>query len=529
MLCVIQKWSRRVAGMLPWLVIPLIGLWALSQALPPAFRFEITSPRLACVFVLLVTLFWYEILMPWLSAWRARRNAMLREKKRVEAIEMQKLRKTATKRCRNCFTPYRDQNPGGGKFMCSYCGHISKRPVLDLPVPQGFDLSNSRILNDLVGKSGKIMKGKVRSDSGWICGQDWLENRNWVGGSFQGRSSYWGKKDTGFFVEDHYLAENSCSRVLLFVVKAFAAFFMSIMWLYKKIFRIGSSRDDTSTDAEQRGMLDKKGENGGNFQERKGERARRKAEEKRLARLEKELLEEEERIQREEVARLVEERRRLRDDRMEIEKERGKGPSIKERGSKKAEKKRQEKKKERGRGSSKSNSDAEELEKGPSKGCKQNRQSEADQHELHRTRPEFAKAQNADTGHGQKGTNTSNHNHGNAEHHYLDRMRGSFFSSSRAFTGGGFLGKSTNTSSILKERKSNMSVNHTETFAHRRESPQPDHMSGKATVNVDDTNINRHVRSFLVYLSSLIYLLHILPSFVSSYDQFFHSFFKFNF
>ncbi|XP_031094435.1 uncharacterized protein LOC115998905 [Ipomoea triloba] len=493
MLCVIQKWSRRVAAMLPWLVIPLIGLWALSQALPPAFRFEITSPRLACVFVLLVTLFWYEILMPWLSAWRAKRNAMLREKKRVEAIEMQKLRKTATKRCRNCFTPYRDQNPGGGKFMCSYCGHISKRPVLDLPVPQGFDLSNSRILNDLVGKSGKILKGKVRSDSGWICGQDWLENRNWVGGSFQGRSSDWGKKGTGFFVEDHYLPENSCSRVLLFVVKAFAALFMSIMWLYKKIFRIGSSRDDTSTDAEQRGMLDKKGEDGGNFQERKGERARRKAEEKRLARLEKELLEEEERIQREEVARLVEERRRLRDDRMEGEKERGKGPSIKERGSKKAGKKRQEKKKERGRGSSKSNSDAEELEKGPSKECEQNRRSETDQHELHRTRPEFAKAQNADAGHSPKGTNTSNHNHGNAGNHYLDRMRGSFFSSSRTFTGGGFLGKSTNTSNIIKERKSNMSVNHTETFAHRRELPQPDYMSGKATVNVGDTNINRHV------------------------------------
>ncbi|MCI16783.1 stress response protein NST1-like, partial [Trifolium medium] len=112
-LCVIQKLSRRVATVLPWLVIPLIGLWALSQLLPPAFRFEITSPRLACVFVLLVTLFWYEILMPQLSAWRVRRNARLRERKRFEALEMQKLRKTATRRCRNCYNPYRDQNPGG--------------------------------------------------------------------------------------------------------------------------------------------------------------------------------------------------------------------------------------------------------------------------------------------------------------------------------------------------------------------------------------------------------------------------------
>ncbi|GLT55758.1 hypothetical protein SLA2020_288510 [Shorea laevis] len=86
LLCVIQKWSRRVATMLPWLVIPLIGLWvALSQLLPPAFRFDITSTRLACVFVLLVTLFWYEVLMPQLSARRVTRNARLREKKRSEA------------------------------------------------------------------------------------------------------------------------------------------------------------------------------------------------------------------------------------------------------------------------------------------------------------------------------------------------------------------------------------------------------------------------------------------------------------
>ncbi|CAI9768416.1 unnamed protein product [Fraxinus pennsylvanica] len=57
LLCTPHKWSRRIATMLPWLVVPLIGLWALSQLLPPAFLFEITSPRLACVFVLLVTLF----------------------------------------------------------------------------------------------------------------------------------------------------------------------------------------------------------------------------------------------------------------------------------------------------------------------------------------------------------------------------------------------------------------------------------------------------------------------------------------
>ncbi|KAL0347551.1 UNVERIFIED_CONTAM: hypothetical protein Scaly_1771100 [Sesamum calycinum] len=218
-LCVIQKWSRRIATMLPWLVIPLIGLWALSQLLPPAFRFEITSPRLACVLVLLVTLFWYEVLMPQLSAWRVRRNARLRERKRFEAIEMQKLRKTATRRCRNCLTAYRDQNPGGGKFMCSYCGHISKRPVLDLPVPPG--MGNSGILKDLVGKGGKILNGKAWSDNGWMCGQDWLDNGNWGGGSYAGKSSYWKKNGGGLFGGDdeHCLTEKSYSRVLIFAAE----------------------------------------------------------------------------------------------------------------------------------------------------------------------------------------------------------------------------------------------------------------------------------------------------------------------
>lgn len=99
-------------------------------AVAPSFRFQITSPRLARVFVLLVTLFWYEILMPRLSAWRVWWNARLRERKRLEAIEIEKLRKTALRRCRNCLTAHRDQNPRGGKFTCSYCGQISRRPVL---------------------------------------------------------------------------------------------------------------------------------------------------------------------------------------------------------------------------------------------------------------------------------------------------------------------------------------------------------------------------------------------------------------
>ncbi|KAK4396041.1 hypothetical protein Sango_1440700 [Sesamum angolense] len=503
-LCVIQKWSRRIATMLPWLVIPLIGLWALSQLLPPAFRFEITSPRLACVLVLLVTLFWYEVLMPQLSAWRVRRNARLRERKRFEAIEMQKLRKTATRRCRNCLTAYRDQNPGGGKFMCSYCGHISKRPVLDLPVPPG--MGNSGILKDLVGKGGKILNGKAWSDNGWMCGQDWLDNGNWGGGSYAGKSSYWKKNGGGLFGGDdeHCLTEKSYSRVLIFACRAVTAFFLCIMWLWRKIFRISSSRDDASADAERRGMLDNRGENGGNGQESRGEKARRKAEEKRQARLEKELLEEEERKQREEVARLVEERRRLRDEKMEAEKERGKGsPRAKERDSKKeSERKRQERKKEKDRGSSKSNSDAEQLEKRVSKESDRNKKSESERREQNRTTPESMKAHGTEPGHGFKGAAANNLNRGNAGTRYLDRMRGTFLSSSRAFTGGGFFGKSNNTSTVSREPKPNTLVESAQTSTYRKEIVQPDRVSGRSIVNGDDKSANRPARLLVLWRES---------------------------
>ncbi|CAI9773461.1 unnamed protein product [Fraxinus pennsylvanica] len=131
--------------------------------------------------------------------------------------------------CRNCLTPYWDQNPGGGKFTCLYCGHISKRPVLDLP--ESLDLGSSGIMKYLVGKCGTVFNGKI-----------WLENGNWVGGPFDGKSSYW-KKNGG-----------------------------------EKIFKVSSSRDDKSTEAELIRLLDKRGENGGNFDESRGEKARRKVE-----------------------------------------------------------------------------------------------------------------------------------------------------------------------------------------------------------------------------------------------------------
>lgn len=492
-LCVIQKWSRRVATMLPWLVIPLIGLWALSQLLPPAFRFEITSPRLACVFVLLVTLFWYEILMPQLSAWRVRRNARLRERKRFEAIEMQKLRKTATRRCRNCLNPYRDQNPGGGRFMCSYCGHISKRPVLDLPVPPGLGISNSSIVKELVGKSGKILNGRVWSENGWICGQDWMENGNWTGGSVAGKPSSWRMNESGLFGGDeHSLTEKSYSGILFFSCKLLTSFFLSIRWLWRKIFRVSSSREECSSDAEHRALLAKRGENGASLNESRGEKARRKAEEKRQARLEKELLEEEERKQREEVARLVEERRKLRDEKTEAEKDRSKS-SLPSR-EKDSRKKHQEKRKEKDKGSSKSNSDVEELEK---KAVKESvwkkdsdKRSETDRREQ-KSGSESGKCQSTDNAYG-KNVSVSSYNRVNTGTRYLDRMRGTILSSSKAF---GF-GKATNTPTMVKDNKFHNSVDHVHTTSNRRDSLAPERPTAKANTNADARNINHTVSIF---------------------------------
>ncbi|KAL6132969.1 hypothetical protein ACLB2K_065206 [Fragaria x ananassa] len=487
-LCMIQKWSRRVATMLPWLVIPLIGLWALSQLLPPAFRFEITSPRLACVFVLLVTLFWYEILMPQLSAWRVRRNARLRERKRFEVIELQKLRKTAMRRCRNCLTPYRDQNPGGGRFMCSYCGHISKRPVLDLPVLPGMGQSKSGILRDLVGKGGKILNGKVWSENGWMCGQDWLENGNWVGGSICGKSSYWRKDGSSVFGGDeNCLAEKSYSGIVFFACKLLTSFFLSVRWLWRKVFRISTSGDDAASDAEHKAMLAKRGENGVNFQESRGEKARRKAEEKRQARIEKELLEEEERKQREEVASLVEERRKLRDEKKEAERgDRGKtSPLVREKNNKKeAEKKRQERRKEKDKGSSKSNSDAEELEKRAGKESDQKRdfdkKNDSERWELQKS--------------GAKNVSANSSMRGNAGSRYLDRMRGTIFSSSKAFSGGSFFGKGAITTAT-KETKSSISVDHVHSSPHRRDLFPPERVATRPFMNGDDKNISRPIQS----------------------------------
>ncbi|TQD71033.1 hypothetical protein C1H46_043431 [Malus baccata] len=427
-LCVIQKWSRRVATMLPWLVIPLIGLWGLSQLLPPAFRFEITSPRLACVVVLLVTLFWYEVLMPQLSAWRV-----------------------------------------------------------------------SGIIKELVEKVGRILTGKVWSENGWMDGQDSLENGNWVGGSITGKSSYCRKDGSSVFGGDEScLAEKSYTGVVNFACKLLTSFFLSVRWLWRKLFRISTSGEDDASDTDHNGSA-KRGENGANLNESRGEKARRKAEEKRQARIEKELLEEEERKQREEVARLVEERRRIRDEKKEAERGKSSPPAREKDTKREAEKKRQERRKEKDKGSSKSNSDAEELEKRAGKESERKRdfdnKSDIDRRELLKSGADFLKGQSTETGHSIKNSYTSNFIRGNAGSRYLDRMRGTIFNSSKAFGGGSFFGKGAN-STVTKETKSSSSVDHVHIYAQKRDLCPPERVAARPLMmNGDDKSVHWPVHS----------------------------------
>ncbi|KAL5974737.1 hypothetical protein ACLOJK_031408 [Asimina triloba] len=445
-LCVVQKWSRRVATMLPWLVIPLIALWALSQLLPPSFRVEVTSPRLACVVVLLVTLLWYEVLMPQLSAWRARRTAQLKERQRTEALVLQKLRKTATRRCRNCLTPYRDQNPCGGRFMCSYCGHVSKRPVLDMP-----------------NAPGKMC-------SGWICGgPEWGENGSWAPPK---------QRPWVFGDDERCSAEKSYSGAVVFVCRMLGSFFLFLRWLWRKVFRIGSLREGDSSGPGS--MSSKKGENGGSLNESKGEKARRKAEEKRQARLERELLEEEERKQREEVARLVEEQRRLRDEQTGAGKEQGAPDKDGESRKENVRRQRQERKKDKDKGSSKSNSDVEDLEKKGSRAS--SRESES------KREAEKRASQSSETGNNiLKGATANSVNRASSGSRYFDHMKGSFFPSSKSCNGAGFFGRDTynSASTATKVNKTTGFRDHVLAFGNRKEVHAAEHRSPKLTLNAD--------------------------------------------
>lgn len=434
--------------------------------------------------------------MPQLSTWRVRRNAQLRERERLEAIELQKLKKNATRRCRNCSTPYRDQNPCGGKFMCSYCGHVSKRPVLDMALSSGLEISGSGILKDLVGKSGKMLNGKGWSENGYLHRQEWSDSSTWNSGS-----SYWRNNSGGTFEGDeNCLVEKSYSGGVVFACRLLTSFFMTILWLWKKIFRFSSSADDSSLDPEQRRLLARQGENGTSYHESRVEKARRKAEEKRQARLEKELSEEEERKQREEVARLVEERRRLRDEILEAEKCSKLSVAAKE-----AEKKRQQRRKERDRASSKSNSDGEEVDKRTRKETEQKRGLNKSDHLEHA--PDNLRGLNMERRHGHGLENNVTSNGTKSGGRYFDRMKGTFLSSSKAFTDSRLFGRGVYTSAtVAKENKPIGSTDNSHTYAHSHINP-PEFVAMKSVPKEEERNTNNPVSTlskishlFVVYI-----------------------------
>lgn len=389
--------------------------------------------------------------MPHLSSWRARRAARLRERRRTEALELQKRRKTATRHCRNCHMPYRNQTPGGGRFMCSYCGHISKKPVLDLPGPT----AGPGMITDIVGKHG------------WLCDAD--GSCNLVGSV----PKYW----TG---SDHRCsAEVSYSGVMVFSCKLLSFIFSSMRWLCGKFFRFGSSNEERSSDSDHRGSS-RKGEIAGNFQESRGEKARRKAEEKRQARLEKEMLEEEERKQKEEVARLVEERRRLRDDKMVAEKERSKGSTLDgDKDGRKEIDRRRDRRKEKDKASCKSNSDGEGLEKRSSRESERKQEfvkkSENERFDLRKSMVDNYKSHALHGVYGSKALVNKSR--------YFDGMKGSFLSSSRGFGGSSFFGRNTQKSAAVAKlvKPATGFTDHAQNTVKRRDAHSVAHVVGKST------------------------------------------------
>ena len=343
-LCLASRWLRRIVTLLPWLIIPLIILWALSQLLPSEFQFEVTSPRLACVGVLLVSLLWYELAMPRLTTWRAKRSAYLKERRRLEVQEAAKWRKEATRLCRNCSSPYRDQTPACGKFVCTFCGHMSRRPVLDVP-PSTVNAAGIKATTAASAQSSPCggytcdTRGDHSVDTGggpWVCriwpkcmkfsvfgaSLAWMIGRGAPRGSSSSMRASYGFPLCSQWVVEHsngnltgWLGKENYRGDFSFFFLVFRVFFIILIclkWLGQKACGGDTSREETLAGG-RRGEEHKE-DDADNRKGSRGEKARRKAEEKRLARLAREQMEADERRQREEVARLVEERRRLRDE-----------------------------------------------------------------------------------------------------------------------------------------------------------------------------------------------------------------------
>lgn len=165
--------------------------------------------------------------------------------------------------------------------MCTYCGHVSRKPVLDTPngAPSGTGGSAGRGPGWLLDWCGALKEALCleRCEKGQKVG--WLGTGLWL--------TSWG------------------------------------VWLGSWPLRRGwrACRALQGLREDEKGDEGRRGERRDEGPVSKEERARKRAEEKAQARLEREALEVEEQKQRLEVARLVEERRRERDRQLAAQRE----------------------------------------------------------------------------------------------------------------------------------------------------------------------------------------------------------------
>eukprot|EP00898_Chlorokybus_atmophyticus_P007054 jgi/Chlat1/734/Chrsp104S00022 len=135
-LCSAGRLSRRFLAAASWVVAAAACIWALAH-----FYLFVLVSAVAAILLLIVT--WFEFLQPW---WRERLDRLQVEsrlRRRLHAQEEERRRKEAVRRCRNCAAAYVHQFPINGRYTCSVCGHVSKRPMYDTDGSLE-DLSRSR-------------------------------------------------------------------------------------------------------------------------------------------------------------------------------------------------------------------------------------------------------------------------------------------------------------------------------------------------------------------------------------------------
>eukprot|EP00899_Mesostigma_viride_P006486 jgi/Mesvir1/15839/Mv03388-RA.1 len=221
----------------------------------------------------------------------------------MHVAEEERLRKQAIKRCRNCLAAYQHQAPFGGRYTCSACGHVSRRPALDtthaMAVPSKPPDEKGGMLNGMGDGGG--------SDAG---------SDNWDG--VPALTPQVSRSNSGASnAAAPACAEATSSSVLLSALEFVAKKILGrgLCERARMLDRLGRGGGE-KTGLRSAGGRDVAGDAGSmaSLCQRlgRGEKTRRKMEEKRAARSERQKLEDEEKQVREEVAQLVEEQRRTR-------------------------------------------------------------------------------------------------------------------------------------------------------------------------------------------------------------------------